>query len=180
MWRWWILANAVGLYLAPALAFAMGFGYGWRELVAAAIFASIQCLVLAPRSLRVLWLIPVQVFVWEFPSVVFAFLSWRHGIDAALELVIPFVDNDSVILRAALLGVFQWLVLWHAFQITKWWIVASAFGWLVGQTLWMIAAVSLPGFGYSIGTALAGLIYGCATAYVFDQHLFGRMQVSEA
>jgi hypothetical protein len=158
----------------------MGLSHGWRELVAAAIFASIQCLVLAPRSLRVLWLIPVHVFVWQLPSVVFAFLSWRHGIDAALELVIPFIDNDIVILRLALFVVFQWLVLWHAFRITKWWIVASALGWLVGQTMWMMAVISLPWLGYSIGTALAGLIYGCATAYVFELHLFGRMQASEA
>jgi hypothetical protein len=180
MWRWWVLANVIGLYVAPMLARSTGVGIGRDELVTGGIFACFHCLVLAPRSLRVLWLIPIYVLLWDPAAVVFTYLIWRHGLDAAWELIIPVVDSGIWRWRTIVLAVLQWLVLWYAFRMSKWWIAASAGGWIVGQIVFFLLALLPVSLSYWIATLFLGLIYGCATGFVLDQYVFRRTQRNNA
>jgi hypothetical protein len=166
----WVLASAgsslVGLVVYVAVSYPLEGLAGWvvadpvGRAAFGAVVGSAQWLVLRKRVHR--------SGRWVLASIV----GWAVGATVSLVLVLAvergvvgtvsvFVTERAVwIVRGAVVGIAQWVVLRKRVHRSGWWVLASTVGWAVGMV----------GAG-AVGYAVSGAIAGTITGYVLTQLL---------
>ena len=189
VWPWWVLLTAigggVGFFLALAVAEAMSRVFG-RSIFEAVLYgvlgasiAVLQWLVLRAHVTQASRWVLVSTVSWIMVGALADVVEIKGGLTAMWPAII-----------GATIGAFQWLVLQKHVHLAGLWIVASAFGWIVGwhagsamdEVVAMFVSSERVGLAilFAILAAVVGAFTGLALIWLLRRPILKKSALGES